>query len=38
LKAFNLTGLTAPGYEADDILGTLAKKLVLLANGSKFFQ
>jgi 5'-3' exonuclease len=38
LKAFNLTVVTAPGYEADDILGTLAKKLVLLANGSKFFQ
>ena len=38
LKAFNLTVITAPGYEADDILGTLAKKLVLLANGSKFFQ
>lgn len=26
LKAFNLTVITAPGYEADDILGTLAKK------------
>ena len=38
LKAFNLTVITAPGYEADDILGTLAKKLVLLANGSKFLQ
>ncbi|NEN93421.1 MAG: DNA polymerase I, partial [Okeania sp. SIO3H1] len=26
LKAFNLTVITAPGYEADDILGTLAQK------------
>jgi DNA polymerase I len=26
LEAFNLTVLTAPGYEADDILGTLAKR------------
>ena len=26
MKAFNLTVVTAPGYEADDILGTLAKK------------
>ncbi|MGK7919332.1 MAG: 5'-3' exonuclease H3TH domain-containing protein, partial [Trichodesmium sp.] len=26
LKAFNLRVITAPGYEADDILGTLAQK------------
>ena len=26
LRAFNLTVITAPGYEADDILGTLAQK------------
>jgi DNA polymerase I len=26
LEAFNLPVLTAPGYEADDILGTLAKR------------
>nr|WP_293136466.1 DNA polymerase [Okeania sp. SIO3I5] len=26
LRAFNLTVITAPGYEADDILGTLAKR------------
>lgn len=28
LDAFNLPILTAPGYEADDVLGTLAKKAI----------
>ncbi|MGD1698736.1 DNA polymerase [Dapis sp. BLCC M229] len=38
LRAFNLTVITAPGYEADDILGTLAQKASAAGFGVKILS